>query len=163
MTKSKAQLVWRFSRDVRKKREAYMFMWIFMITEDVEDKLKFMYIYRTWITLYRPYFLNGLICSSLSNSENGNKIHSISKCAQNIFLSISERFLTPLTPLTPFRSTENIKDVSEEAQQRSPIRRIRTFLSANNRKYIQYSVCAQKGTMTVSVMWIFRQRWSLIY
>lgn len=111
-----AQLVWRFPQACKKRG---MFMRIFMIIED--KLLKFMYIHRTWITLYRPYFLNGLICSSLSKSENGNKIHSVSKCARNIFLSISERFLTPLTLLTPFRSTENIKDGSEEVQQRWPM------------------------------------------
>lgn len=63
-----------------------------------ENKLrKFMQIRRE--SLHTDYFLNSLICSSLSDSEDGNEIHGSPKCAQNIFLSISERFLTPLTLL----------------------------------------------------------------
>lgn len=65
--------------------------------------LKFMQICHAWIILRREtIFLNGLICFSLSNGEDGNKIHGSLKCAQNIFLSISEHFLISLTLVNPF-------------------------------------------------------------
>jgi len=100
--------------------------------KDVEDKFLNLCIYHMWIILYRPYFLNGLICSLLSNSENRNKIHSISKCVQNIFLSISKRFLTLLTFLTPSSIHQKYKRWIRRSTMITSTMHTHTFLSTNN-------------------------------
>lgn len=137
-----------FARHARGKAHLCESLWL---QRNVEDKLlKFMYIYRTWITLYRPYFLNGLICSSLSNSAGtGIKFMAFPNALKIYSCRYRNVFSPPSTLLTPLRSTENIKDGSEEAQ-RSPIRRIHTFLSTDNSQKI-YTV-GQRDTMTVSDM-----------
>lgn len=97
-------------------------------------KIKFMQIRHAWIILYRPYFLNGLICSSQYNGEDGNKIHGGPKCVRNIFLSISERFLSLTSPFASLPlDTSNSPSVRRKYKRwigksattiSSPIRRV---------------------------------------